>query len=122
MFDGVKSGSFDLRFGVAQGGCLGQLLFVVYTTKLFETKEAQLPDAHCVTDDSQLHWPFKPNSPTNQAQVMCTIKPVSDIHLCQLGSWFDYNFFTSTHLSSLIKCLARDKVGMVSHVVVTRRK
>ena len=47
LFDGVKSGSFDLRFGVPQGSCLGPLLFVVYASELFEIIQAHLLDAHC---------------------------------------------------------------------------
>ena len=46
LFDGVKSDSFDLRSGVPQGNCIGQLLFVVYASKLFEIIQAHLPDAH----------------------------------------------------------------------------
>ena len=33
LFDRVESDSFDLRFGVSQGGCLGPLLFGVYASK-----------------------------------------------------------------------------------------
>ena len=60
LFDGVKSDSFDLRFGVPQGSCLGRLLFVVYASKLLEIIQAHLPDAHCFADDTQLYLSFKP--------------------------------------------------------------
>ena len=70
LFDGVKSDSFDLRSSVPQGSCLGPLLFVVYTSKLFEIIQAHLPDAHCFADDTQLYLSFKPNSPTDQAEAV----------------------------------------------------
>ena len=62
LFDGVKSDSFDLRFSVPQGSCLGLLLFLVYASKLFEIIQAHLPDAHCFADDTQLYLSFKPDS------------------------------------------------------------
>ena len=80
LFDGVKSDSFDLRFGVPQGSCLGPLLFVFYTSKLFEIIQANLPDAHCFADDTQLYLSFKPNSPTDQAGAVCAMERcVSDL-------------------------------------------
>ena len=74
LFDGVKSDSFDLRFDVPQGSCLGTLLFVVYASKLFEIIQAHLSDAHCFADDTQLYLSFKPNSPTDQAEAVCAME------------------------------------------------
>ena len=81
LFDGVKSDSFDLRFGVPQGSCLGPLFFfVVYTSNLFEIIQVHLPDAHCFADDTQLYLSFKPNSPTDQAEAVYAMdRCISDL-------------------------------------------
>ena len=63
LFEGATSDSFDLRFGVPQGSCLGSLLFVVYASKLFEIVQDHLPNAHCFVDDTQLYLSFDPNGP-----------------------------------------------------------
>ena len=76
----LKPDSFDLRFGVLQGSCLGPLLFVVYSSKLFEIIQARLPDAHCFADDTQLYLSFKPNSPRDQAEAVCAMERcISDL-------------------------------------------
>ena len=60
--DGVMSEKFDLDCGVPQGSCLGPLLFVIYSSKLFQIIQTHLPDAHCYADDSQLYLSFKPGN------------------------------------------------------------
>ena len=70
LFEGATSDSFDLRFGVPQGRCLGPLLFVVYASKLFEIVQDHLPNAHCFADDTQLYLSFDPNSPLDQAMAL----------------------------------------------------
>ena len=70
LFEGSTSDSFDLRFGVPQGSCLGPLLFVLYASKLFEIVEVHLPDAHCFADDTQLYLSFDPNSSTDLVKLL----------------------------------------------------
>ena len=80
MFDGVTSDNLDLRFGIPQGSCLAPLLFVAYASKLFEIVQAHVPDAHCFADDTQLYLLFNPNSPTGQAEAVCTMERcISDL-------------------------------------------
>ena len=81
MFEGATSDSFDLRFGVPQGSCLGPLLFVVYASKLFKIVQDHLLNAHCFTDDTQLYLSFNPNCPTDQAMALEAIERcITDLH------------------------------------------
>ena len=58
--NGTLSESFSLQYGVPQGSCLGPILFVIYTSKLFEITSRHLPEVHCFADDTQLYLSFKP--------------------------------------------------------------
>ena len=58
--DGLSS-AFPLRQGVPQGSCLGPLLFMVYTSKLYDIVSKHLPSVHCYVDDTQPYLAFSPD-------------------------------------------------------------
>ena len=63
---GTLSRCFSLDCGVPRGSCLGPLLFVIYTSRLFDVIEKHLPEVHCFADDTQLYPSFKPDSEIDQ--------------------------------------------------------
>ena len=66
VIENVTSNSFDMKYGVPQGSCLGPLLFILYTSKLFDAIHHHLPTAHCFADDTELYLAFNPSG--NAAQ------------------------------------------------------
>ena len=65
---------FKLEHGVPQGSCLGPLLFVLYTSKLFDIVRSHLPNASSYADDSQLYLSFKPDHTANETTALLAMQ------------------------------------------------
>ncbi|CAB4014729.1 Hypothetical predicted protein [Paramuricea clavata] len=66
VIENVMSDSFDMKYGVAQRYCLGPLLFILYTSKLFDVIHHHLLTVHCFADDTELYLAFNPSSDNAQ--------------------------------------------------------
>ena len=74
------SDRFGIDFGVPQGSCLGPLLLVIYSSKLFNIVNRHLPNVHAYADDTQLCLAFKPGNYTNETVAVSPYNPAFMIY------------------------------------------
>ena len=90
--DGVLSEKFNLDCGVPQGSCLRPLLFVIYSSKLFQITEKHLPNVHCYADDTQLYLAFKPGNDTDEVAALRALEScIADIRRWMLSDKLKLN-------------------------------
>ena len=75
---GALSGSLPLDWGVPQGSCLGPLLYIIYSSKLFNIIERHLPNSHCYADDSQIYFSFNPSDLSSQQDAITAMQNCID--------------------------------------------
>ena len=98
--NGGLSKKFLLCQGVPQGSCLGPLLFIIYTRKLFDIVERHLPQVHCYADDTQLYVSFSPNQ---SAEADGALKSMTDC-ISDVRTWMisDYLMLNDDNTEFLI--------------------
>ena len=84
---GALSGSLPLDWGVPQGSCLGPLLYIIYSSKLFNIIERHLPNSHCYADDSQIYLSFKPDDSSSQQEAITAMQNCIDDN----RSWMEHD-------------------------------
>ena len=85
MVKGVESDSLELNWGVPQGSCLGPLLFIIYTSSLFDIIQKHHPVGHGFADDTQLYLAFNAGNDDIENLVTTRLTDcVNDISQCML--------------------------------------
>ena len=72
--NGTLSNRFVLECGVQQGSHLGLLIFVIYTSEVFEIMRSNLPSAHVYADDTQFYMSFRPSDGLNALEAVTALE------------------------------------------------
>ena len=85
---GALSDSLSVDCGVPQGSCLGPLLCIIYSSKVFQIIERHLPDSHCYADDSQFYLSFRPDELSSQLEA---INAMQDGSIKDIRFWVEHD-------------------------------
>ena len=97
---GALSGSLPLDWGVPQGSCLGPLLYIIYSSKLFNIIERHLPSSHCFSDDSEIYLSFKPDDLSSQQDAITAMQNCID----DIRSWMEHDHRGKLCYNEIVSC------------------
>ena len=112
---GALSGSLPLDWGVPQGSCLGPLLYIIYSSKLFNIIERHLPNSHCYADDSQIYLSFKPYDLSIQQDAITAIQNCID----DIRSWMEHDKLLSDEKTQFLVIGTRQQLSKVNISLIT---
>ena len=81
------SDSLPLNWGVPQGSCLGPLLYIIYSSNLFDIFERHLPNSHCYANDSQIYLSFQPDALLSQQNPLTAMQNCID----DIRAWMEHD-------------------------------
>ena len=84
---GALSDSLPLNWGVPQGSRLGPLLYIIYSSEVFNIIERHHPNSHCYVDDSQIYLSFKPDDLSSQQDAITAMQNCID----DVYSWMEHD-------------------------------
>ena len=112
---GALSDSLPLDWGVPQGSCLGPLLYIIYSSKLFNIIERHLPNSHCYADDSQIYLSFKPYDLSIQQDAITAIQNCID----DIRSWMEHDKLLSDEKTQFLVIGTRQQLSKVNISLIT---
>ena len=112
---GALFDSLPLDWGVPQGSCLGSLLYIIYSSKLFNIIERHPPNSHCYADDSQIYLSFKPYDLSIQQDAITAIQNCID----DIRSWMEHDKLLSDEKTQFLVIGTRQQLSKVNISLIT---
>ena len=78
---------FLLTGAFHKGSCIGPLLYIIYSSKLFNIIERHLPNCHCCADHSQIYFSFKLDDLSSQQDDITAMQNCTD----DIHSWMEHD-------------------------------
>ena len=95
--------------------CLGPLLYIIYSSELFNIIERHLPNSHCYAHDLQIYLSFKPDDFSSQQNaITATQNCIYDVR-----SWMEHDKLLSDEKTQFLVIGTRQQLSKVNISLIT---